>query len=121
MIANMAIGWCSALGGARSRIEHTAIYGAIFFRNVSNTTHCMEYQQFPYLYFDGKAFVAWLGGRREGRKKGDTSRMVETIYLGQRLCKDFMDDIMPDIIIIIFIILLGSYQEMAPVIEHLGQ
>jgi hypothetical protein len=81
----------------------------------------MEYQPFPYLYFDGKAFVAWLGGRREGREKGDTSKMVETIYLRQRLCKDFMDAIMPDIIIIIFIILLGSYQEMSPVIEHLGQ
>lgn len=59
-------------------------------------------------------------GWAEGREKGDTSRMVETIYLGQRLCKDFMDEIMPDIIIIIFFILVGSYQEMPSVIEHLG-
>ena len=29
--ANMAIGWCNALAGATRRIEHTAIYGAIFF------------------------------------------------------------------------------------------
>lgn len=42
----------------------------------------MEYQQFPFVFFDGTAFVAWLAGRREGGEKGETSRMVETIYWG---------------------------------------
>jgi hypothetical protein len=32
-----------------------------------------------------------------------------------------MDEIMPDIIIIIFFILMGSYPETQSVIEHLGR
>lgn len=47
----------------------------------------MEYEQFPFVNFDGTAFGAWLGGQKEGvwgGEKGDTSRMVEieTIYWG---------------------------------------
>lgn len=65
------------MAGARRRVEQTAIYGAFFFRHVSNTTHCMEYQKFPFMCM---AFVAWLVGQREGGEKGETTRIVETIF-----------------------------------------